>query len=129
MREEEGTSNRQREREREKDADTFSVHSGRKKCRKNGWASSRFPPKQIFLLFCNNFSFIINGGGAGKCEIATHTGFFFSIKTICPDTHTHTHADTHTGKRQRHKINYNGNAIKKESGERERVKGKRQRIG
>ncbi len=29
-----------------------------------------------------------------------------------------THADTHTGKRQRHKINYNGNAIKKESGER-----------
>jgi hypothetical protein len=127
MREEEGTSNRQREREREKDADTFSVHSGRKKCRKNGWASSRFPPKQIFLLFCNNFSFIINGGEAGKCEIATHTGFFFSIKTICPDTHTH--KETNTGKRQRHKINYNGNAIKKESGERERVKGKRQRIG
>lgn len=45
------------------------------------------------------------------------TGFFFSIKTICPDTHTH--KETNTGKRQRHKINYNGNAIKKESGERE----------
>jgi hypothetical protein len=75
------------------------------------------PPKQIFLLFCNNFSFIINGGGAGKCEIATHGFLFFHQNNL--SRHTHTHADIHTGKRQRHKINYNGNAIKKESGERE----------
>lgn len=82
---------------------------------KNGWASSRFPPKQFFLLFCNNFSFIINGEvGRGNVKSPPTRVSFFPSKQF-----VQTYADTHTGKRQRHKINYNGNAIKKESGERE----------